>query len=438
MGVTWGMRPVIQAARRPQALALGCRWGQVRQPVQRPRQVVHAELAVDVQRQLGVGVPGQLLHDLHRRAALDQQRHEGRPQGVEVDHAAGVVGLGQELGIPALSAFLPIAHRLDPLCLCSPQVRPHHQCRFLGHRGKHGGGSGAIVQPAAQQIGQVSPDRLSVIAPVFRVGRVQDDRRRVIVQPEVRRRQAAQLGRAESRAGRDVIEHRPIGAGHPVPYGAGRGCVQQQPKFVGVQRAPLILAVRRGVVPGQVGQGIIAHAPVAFQPAGELLNRPQVMVAGLEACALGVPVADRGLHRRRRQVAHALCLDRGQDGVHAPPQQSGLLGRDALCDQTRDPVVHVAGQGVAVGLGVPIIADIHDAVAPQGCIGHTLRQDAFCGGAVGGLGGPLLAPAIMIEPAGDPRAAPAPPDQAALPLAPLSTRHDLAVLSVAAACCGGR
>jgi len=180
-------------------------------------------------------------------------------------------------------------------------------------------------QPAAQQFGQVSPDRLPILAPMFRAGRMQDDRGRVIVQPEVCRRQAAQLGRTESRASRDPIQHRAIEAGHPVPYGAGHGCVQQQPELVGVQGASLILAVGRRVVSGQVGQGIVARAPVALQLTRELLNRAQVVVAGLEACALGVPVADRGLHRRRRQVAHALRLDSGQDGVHAPEALKVLI-----------------------------------------------------------------------------------------------------------------
>jgi hypothetical protein len=110
---------------------------------------------------------------------------------VKVHHAAGVVCLGQETGVPALPALPPIGSSLDPPGLCPAQVGADHVGCPLGHRGERRPVHRAPVQPAAQHFGQVRPDRLAVVAPMFRSGRPQHDYRRIIVKPETRWRQAA-------------------------------------------------------------------------------------------------------------------------------------------------------------------------------------------------------------------------------------------------------
>ena len=181
----------VVRARCPQPFRLmGCR-RQARQIVQCPGQVADAQLRVNAQRQHRRRMPGKFLAYLDRCPASHEQRNVAHAQGVKIRHAVDAIDFGQEAGRPTLPACPPVARRLDPAGTGAAQVGADHVGCPLGHRGEHRAVRRPPVQPAAQHFGQVRPDRLAVVAPMFRADRPQHDCRRVIVQPEARRRQAA-------------------------------------------------------------------------------------------------------------------------------------------------------------------------------------------------------------------------------------------------------
>ena len=91
MGVYRGLSAGVVSSRGAQPLALGGLTGHAGQPVEGAGQIMHAQLGVDFQRRFRVAVSGELLTDLDRCAAFDQQRDIRRPQSMKIDHLPGAI-----------------------------------------------------------------------------------------------------------------------------------------------------------------------------------------------------------------------------------------------------------------------------------------------------------------------------------------------------------
>ena len=72
-----------------------------------------SERCIRIERQIRIAVPGEMLGDLGRRPALDDQRDKRHPQCVEVDHAVGSVTHRQNVQVPPLATLVVVLGRAD-------------------------------------------------------------------------------------------------------------------------------------------------------------------------------------------------------------------------------------------------------------------------------------------------------------------------------------
>ena len=137
------------------------------------------------------------------------------------------------------------------------------------------------VQPGPQQVRQVFTNGLFILSAMLAVGRLNRDRRRVGVEAEGLRRQASDFIGTKAGARGQAVQHRAIKSGHARHNRARFGRVDHAGQFVIVHRPAIMPPVELDVVAGQVNQGVLTRPPVAPQPAAEVLDGPQVMVARL-------------------------------------------------------------------------------------------------------------------------------------------------------------
>ncbi|MBP7933820.1 MAG: hypothetical protein KA354_04145 [Phycisphaerae bacterium] len=137
-----------------------------------------------------------------------------------------------------------------------------------------------------------------------------------------------------------------------------------------------------------MGQGIIANTTIAFQPPGELLDGPQVMLAGLQALSYLVVLADGCLDCRGGQVACPIGFHLRHQRFDMPRDVLDLLLRYPLRSKVRAPIRDMLGKRSAFGYRVSVGAGINNAVTPQRGIGNAFGQDALSRRAIRRAGRP--------------------------------------------------
>jgi len=216
-------------------------------------------------------------------------------------------------------------------CLAKPEFTARFQVRTeqfgrIVRNAEHRLCRGFVRQPRLQQVGQVLPHRLDVAPPVLRVAGLNGHRGWIGVQVERPRRQASEFVRPEASAHRNLVQDGAVRPGHAVGCGASFGCPNKPHQFVIGQHPAVVPSVELHVITAQVRQRILTGPAVPPQPACELLDRPQVVVAGLKRSALFTAslrcphLTNRAkcpLNRRRRDLTNMLRLTERQNVRHA-------------------------------------------------------------------------------------------------------------------------
>jgi len=297
-------------SRRKRTIGSSCRQSfgflrhQPRQAIDRRRLVEQRNVRVDVHGELDVAVPGQLLGHHRGNSAHPQQRDVAVSHGVEIDHEAIGVAVGNAGGF---------------------QVEPDHLCGVLGPcSGPYRAIRGLVGQVIAESIGHVAGKRLDGFPLAFRVAGPASHRWPIRVKVETPRQQASQLAGPQPRHHGDGVENRPI-TPEQVTDGnhAANRCGKQSAQLPGVQGSPAMANVSLAVESLQAGQLIFADALRRHQPSRESLDRDEVVIAGRNAD----PTAEAILQRldRRTRVASRPALPRGLEFF--PLHQTAQLRR---------------------------------------------------------------------------------------------------------------
>jgi hypothetical protein len=94
------------------------------------------------------------------------------------------------------------------------------------------------------------------------------------------------------------------------------------------KRAPIMSAIYRDIEHRHVGQWIISGAPIFDQPTAELLNCPQVVVAGLGALSPRSQICKERLNPAGRQIPDEGCVATVDNSPSSRRDQLDLLRTD--------------------------------------------------------------------------------------------------------------
>ena len=162
-----------------------------------------------------------------------------------------------------------------------------------------------------------------------------------------------------------------------------------QPRQFLVRQCPTVVPpVKLHIEAAQVRQRVLAGPAVSPQPAGELLDRPQVVVAGLEGSPLLAALlrrprlsnrAEGPLHRRRRDLADVLRLAQSQHVRYAGLDGLGLFDGDGLSLEGHDHVGQMVLQRLGLGGRIAVVLGVDDALAPKHGVGFEFAGERLGG-----------------------------------------------------------
>jgi hypothetical protein len=95
---------------------------------------------------------------------------------------------------------------------------------------------------------------------------------------------------------------------------------------------------------GQVQQPVLPSPTVRYQPPGELLDGPQIVIAGLDTVALAAEVSKVSVHIAGRDVAEPRPLTGFGDSTDLRSRQPAVMVQTACFDQGQEAAVMLVEQ----------------------------------------------------------------------------------------------
>lgn len=174
--------------------------GQARQRVEGTGHVEKARVGVDIGGQFRVAVPHRRSRRAERNPALAQERAERMPQRVNVERSAPVITLGNLRGLQ--------------IAVEGPQQigRDVEQRRRVVEARGYGLAKSPRFGPVGEPLPRVGPNRDGGAFAVLFVGRVQFDKRRSAVEPQLSNDEAHQFAPSWPRQNQNLVKQRPLPA----------------------------------------------------------------------------------------------------------------------------------------------------------------------------------------------------------------------------------